>query len=167
MPIPAPAGYSHVRVTVTDIARSRAFYDRVFGFDVAYEAPGDDADQATKEALGFLYGGVIYSFGAGNLLGLRPVAPGGDAFDPDRVGLDHLSFALSSTADLQAAAAVLDELGVAAQRDQGPRRALDPGVPRPRRHRPRARRPQLTEPPLPSPLAPSPPLPSRSPLTLA
>jgi len=113
MPIPAPAGFSHVRLTVTDVARSRAFYERVFGFDVAYEAPPEEADQATKDALGFLYGGVIYAFGAGNLLGLRPVAPGGDAFDEDRVGLDHLAFRLSSRADLDTAVAVLDELGVA------------------------------------------------------
>ena len=113
MPIPAPAGFSHVRLTVTDVARSRAFYERVFGFDVAYEAPPEDADQATKDALGFLHGGVIYAFGAGNLLGLRPVAPGGDAFDEDRVGLDHLAFRLSSRADLDTAVAVLDELGVA------------------------------------------------------
>ncbi len=113
MPIPALAGYSHVRLTVTDIARSRAFYDQVFGLPVAYEAPPQDADQATKDALGFVFGGVIYSFGAGNLLGLRPVAATGDAFDEDRVGLDHVSFQLSSRADLDAAVAVLDELGVA------------------------------------------------------
>ncbi len=111
MPIPAPVGYSHVRVTVTDIARSRAFYEKVFGFAVAYEAPPEDAPQETKDALGFLFGGVIYAFGAGNLLGLRPVAPGGDAFDEDRVGLDHVSFALSSRADLDAALGVLDEVG--------------------------------------------------------
>lgn len=113
MPLPVPTGYSHVRLTVTDITRSRAFYERVFGLPVAYEAPPDSADQATKDALAFLYGGVIYSFGAGNLLGLRPVAPGSDAFDEDRVGLDHLAFRLSSRADLDAAVAVLDELGVA------------------------------------------------------
>ncbi len=113
MPIPAPVAYSHIRLTVTDIARSRAFYDRVFGFDVAYEAPPADADQATKDALGFLFGGVIYSFGDGNLLGLRPVAPGHDNFDEDRVGLDHLSFRLPQRADLDSAVAALDELGVA------------------------------------------------------
>jgi glyoxylase I family protein len=113
VPVPAPTGYSHVRLTVTDIARSRAFYDRVFGFAVAFEAPPADADQATKDALAFVFGGVIYTFGAGNLLGLRPVAPGSDAFDEDRVGLDHLCFALPSRADLETAAAVLDDLGVA------------------------------------------------------
>ena len=36
----------------------------------------------------------------GNLLmGLRPMAPEGDRFDPDRVGLDHLSFEVASRDD--------------------------------------------------------------------
>ncbi len=113
VPIPSPTGYSHIRLTVTDIEASRAFYDKVFGFAVAYEAPPVDSEQATKDALAFLFGGVIYSFGQGNLLGLRPVAQGQDAFDENRVGLDHLAFTLASTDDLTAAAAALDDLGVA------------------------------------------------------
>ncbi len=106
MPVQA-TGYHHLRLTVTDIARSRAFYDAVFGFDVAFEMPADP-DEQTREALAFLFGGVIYSFGPGLLLGLRPVAD--DSFSPDRVGLDHLSIMVE---DLAAAAAVLDRLGVA------------------------------------------------------
>jgi glyoxylase I family protein len=47
------------------------------------------------------------------LLGLRPVAPAGDRFDENRVGLDHVSFAVPGRADLDAAAAALDSLGVA------------------------------------------------------
>ena len=107
----AATGYAHVRLTVTDIARSRAFYDEVFGFPVAYEVPVD-ADDATREALAFLYNGVIYQVGGG-LLGLRPVAPDGDRFDEDRVGLDHVSFAVASRAEVDAAAVALDALGVA------------------------------------------------------
>ena len=111
MPIPV-TDFAHVRLTVTDIARSRAFYDEVFGFDVAFEAPPEDADPETKEQLAFLFGGVIYQF-AGGLLGLRPVAPSHDRYDEDRVGLDHLSLAVASRDDLDAAAATLDRLGVA------------------------------------------------------
>ena len=103
--------YAHVRLTVTDIVRSRSFYDDVFGFPVAYELP-PDADDATRAALGFLFGGVIYHVGGG-LFGLRPVAPVGDRFNEDRVGLDHLSFTLAGRADIEAAATALDELGVA------------------------------------------------------
>lgn len=103
-------GYAHVRLTVTDIARSRAFYDDVFGFPVAYELPAD-ADDRTREQLSFLFGGVIYQV-PGGLLGLRPVAPDGDVFSEDRAGLDHLSFGVPARADLDAAAARLDDLGV-------------------------------------------------------
>ena len=59
---------------------------------MAYELPAD-ADDATREALGFLYGGIIYAW-PGGLFGLRPVAPGSDAFSEDRVGLDHLALAV-------------------------------------------------------------------------
>ena len=109
MPV-ATTGFSHLRLTVTDITRSRAFYDSVFGFPVAYEIP-EGADEATHEQLWFLFGGVIYAI-PGGLLGLRPVAARGDRFDEDRVGLDHLSFAVADLAALEAAATVLDELGV-------------------------------------------------------
>ncbi len=100
---------AHIRLTVTDIARSRAFYERVFGWPVAVEVPAD-ADQATRDALAFLFGGVIYQFGDG-LVGLRPVESG--SFDEDRVGLDHLAFAVGSRAELDEAAATLDGIGVA------------------------------------------------------
>ncbi len=112
MTVPGPVavtGFAHVRLTVTDLARSRAFYDALFGWDVAFEVPAD-ADARTREALGFLYGGLIYSF-PGGLFGLRPVAPDTDTFSPDRVGLDHLSLTVASRNELDAAVAALDDLG--------------------------------------------------------
>ncbi|SDX76829.1 Glyoxalase/Bleomycin resistance protein/Dioxygenase superfamily protein [Modestobacter sp. DSM 44400] len=108
MTIPTTS-FAHVRLTVTDIERSRAFYDDVLGLPVAFEVPAD-ADAATREQLAWLYGGVIYAVGD-SLLGLRPVAE--DVFSADRTGLDHLSFAVGSRADLDAAAAMLDERGTA------------------------------------------------------
>ncbi|WP_028281327.1 VOC family protein [Arthrobacter sp. H5] len=110
MPV-AVSDFAHVRLTVTDIDRSREFCDAVFGFDVAFEAPPADADQETKDQLAFLFGGVIYSFGGG-LLGLRPVASGGDRHNEDKVGLDHLSLAMPGRADLESAVTLLDGLGV-------------------------------------------------------
>lgn len=103
--------FSHVRLTVSDIEKSRAFYDSVFGFDVAFELP-ENPDEKTKEELSFLFGGVIYSFGGG-LLGLRPVAPDEDKFHEDRAGLDHVSFAVPDVAALEGAVSVLDDLGIA------------------------------------------------------
>lgn len=108
MPI-ATSAIAHVRLTVTDIATSRRFYDSVFGWPVLVELP-EDADDATRERLSFLFGGVIYNIGD-NLIGLRPTGTG--AFDEDRVGLDHLAFNLASLDDLEQAAAHLDSLGIA------------------------------------------------------
>jgi catechol 2,3-dioxygenase-like lactoylglutathione lyase family enzyme len=69
MPV-ATQSYAHIRLTVTDIQRSRAFYDDLFGLPNAFEVPAN-ADDATREQLGFLFGGVIYRLGDA-LLGLRP-----------------------------------------------------------------------------------------------
>ena len=99
---------AHVRLTVTNIEQSRRFYESVFGWSVLLEVP-DDADQDTRAQLAFLSGGVIYDMG-GALLGLRPVAA--DRFDEDRVGLDHIAFPVADRADLDAAAAHLDALGI-------------------------------------------------------
>jgi glyoxylase I family protein len=100
---------SHVRLTVTDIARSRQFYESVFGWPVAIEMP-EDADDATREQFGFLFGGVIYNIGDA-LIGLRPVA--NDTFHEDRTGLDHLCFKVASKDEVDKAAAHLDDLGIA------------------------------------------------------
>ncbi|RJO77152.1 VOC family protein [Nocardia panacis] len=105
----ATGSVAHVRLTVCDIDRSRAFYEQVFDWPVALEVPAD-ADQETRERLSFLYGGVIYRLEHG-LIGLRPV--GADRFDENRVGLDHLAFPVASLAELEAAAAHLDACGVA------------------------------------------------------
>lgn len=108
MPI-TPSAFAHVRLTVTDIDRSRAFYEEIFGLPVAFQLP-PDADEETRQQLSFLFGGVIYQLGD-SLLGLRPVAK--DRFDEDRVGLDHLSLAVAGHEELEAAAAALDGRGVA------------------------------------------------------
>lgn len=105
----AATSYAHVRLTVTDIERSRAFYESLFGWPIAAELSAD-ADEATKERMAFLFGGVIYQLGS-SLLGLRPAA--GDRFDEDRVGLDHLSFSVESRDDLEAAVVALDRRGIA------------------------------------------------------
>jgi glyoxylase I family protein len=118
-------GYHHIRLTVRDLERSRAFYDAVFGLPVLIELP-PDADEATRERFSFLFGGVIYRLGDG-MFGLRPVAPAEDRFDEDRVGLDHISLRVDSVQQLDDAVAVLHELGVdhAGIKDIGPASILE------------------------------------------
>ena len=106
----APGPIHHLRLTVTDIDRSREFYTSLLGFDVAVDSPPDD-DPDAAAARTILFGGCVMM--RGNLLmGLRPVAPGGDRFDEDRVGLDHLSFGVGSRAELEDAVRLFDERGV-------------------------------------------------------
>ncbi len=111
MPGPIPCGdIHHLRLTVTDVQRSREFYTHLLGFEVAVESP-PPADPAAAEAFRVLFGGVVMI--RGNLImGLRPMAPAADRFDPDRVGLDHLSFGVARREDLDEAARLFDEHGV-------------------------------------------------------
>ncbi|HYW25927.1 MAG TPA: VOC family protein [Terriglobales bacterium] len=103
-------GIHHLRLTVTDVQRSREFYTGLLGFEVAVESPPAD-DPTAAAVYPVLWGGVVMV--RGNLLmGLRPVAPAGDSFDENRVGLDHLSFSVANRADLDAAVRLLDERGV-------------------------------------------------------
>jgi glyoxylase I family protein len=100
----------HLRLTVTDVQRSREFYTSLLGFQVAVESPPAD-DPAAAEMFKVLFGGVVMI--RGNLLmGLRPMAPAGDRFHPDRVGLDHLSFGVAGREDLEQAVRLFDERGV-------------------------------------------------------
>jgi catechol 2,3-dioxygenase-like lactoylglutathione lyase family enzyme len=111
VPAQIPTGdIHHLRLTVTDVDRSRQFYTSLLGFEVAVESP-PPGDPSAAEVFKVLFGGVVMI--RGNLLmGLRPMASSGDRFDPDRVGLDHLSFGVASRGDLEEAVRLLDERGV-------------------------------------------------------
>ena len=91
----------HIKLTVTDIARSRNFYADVLGFEVAVQV----------ESITIMSSGTL-------LIGLS-LAPApekaipNDRFDENRVGLDHLSLSVVDRQALDDAARTLDELGIA------------------------------------------------------
>jgi len=90
----------HVRLTVSDVDRSRAFYTEVLGFAHVMDLPS----------------GVFLSNGSVGL-GIGPTpdpsrAPSDDRFDEARIGLDHLSFAAASREELERAQQLLEERGV-------------------------------------------------------
>lgn len=101
--IASPHGFSHVRLTVTDIRRSKAFYESLFGMPPGRDFSDQADDPTVRDDPWRTYGGCSFTF-AGQTLGLRPVGRTGDRFDADRVGLDHVSFLVGSVADLHAAA---------------------------------------------------------------
>ena len=101
MSTPFPS-ITHVAVTVSDLARSEAWYTKVLGAE-----PVLDEDTGP-------FRHIVYAIG-GTLLGLHgfPDLKSADAFDERRPGLDHIAFGCADRAELEAWAARLDELGVA------------------------------------------------------
>jgi glyoxylase I family protein len=96
----AAGGVHHIRLTVTDVARTVRFYTEVLGF----------------EKLMDLQPGAFLSNGSVGL-GVGPSpdpdrAISVDRFDENRMGLDHLSFSTDSREELDRAARLLDEWGV-------------------------------------------------------
>jgi len=91
-------GVHHVVLTVSDVARSTHFYEQVFGLRAF---PGDDRVHCI-------------SGGAFLLCLQRPPthALPNDRFDENRVGLDHIGFAVESRAQLEELLVVLADLNV-------------------------------------------------------
>jgi glyoxylase I family protein len=92
------SGFSHVAIRVTDLQRARRFYVDLLGLPVALEREGV----------------VLVKTGSG-LLGIRGDAAGakpGDRFDPHRVGLDHVSFAVDTVELLERMKRDLDAAGI-------------------------------------------------------
>ncbi len=106
----ASFGFSHIRLTVSNIERSARFYDAVFGWPRVIDFADASAKPGFVPGPANFYGGVMFMSDQGVGLGLRPVGHG--AFDPDVVGLDHLSFAVTSRAELERAYAALESEGI-------------------------------------------------------
>ncbi|MBC3763331.1 VOC family protein [Quadrisphaera sp. RL12-1S] len=107
-----PEGIGHVRLTVTDARRSKAFYGWLLGENaLRTDFTHLSGDPSVRDDPDRVYGGCSFTVGR-QVLGLRPVAPAGDRFDPDRVGLDHLALTVGSRAELEAAAERLAAAGV-------------------------------------------------------
>ncbi|MCW2521875.1 MAG: putative glyoxylase family protein, partial [Frankiales bacterium] len=104
-------GIDHVRLTVTDIARSRAFYIAVFGSQPVADFSDQVGLPSVREDPHKLFGGCMFAVGL-QAVGLRPVARADDLFDSTRVGLDHLGLRVPAEADLHAAAERMSAAGI-------------------------------------------------------
>ncbi len=95
-------GITHVALTVTDLKRSRPWYERLFD-----EKAVLDEDTGTFHHVVFILGGQT-------LVGLHqfPDPHGSEPFDERRAGLDHLAFACANRSELERWQSRLDELGI-------------------------------------------------------
>jgi glyoxylase I family protein len=92
-PVPNFTGFSHVALTVTELERSKQWYADVLGWQPLIE--GVD-ERGIRFAFGVLAGGEVG-------VGLRQHPDGDSAsFSAQHTGLDHISFAVESRADLEA-----------------------------------------------------------------
>lgn len=100
--MPAIDGFHHVTLTVSDLAASASWYERVLGLT------------RVAERLGETWERILLRSSAGLVLGLTKHrdAETGDRFSETRVGLDHVSFACSDRGAVETWAERLDELGV-------------------------------------------------------
>ncbi|MBW5482668.1 VOC family protein [Streptomyces bambusae] len=100
--MPETRGIGHITLTVTDVKRSAEFYNRLFDtqtvLDVADEVGPFVAVASPVLVLGFR---------------THPTTNQADAFDPGRVGLDHVAFHVPDRAGLEAWESRLDEQEVA------------------------------------------------------
>jgi lactoylglutathione lyase len=90
----------HVGLNVTDLPRSKRFYQEVFGFVVAAESEVSGKPFALLGKDGAL------------VVTLWQQSPGETAFAHDRPGLHHLSFQVDALADVEALETRLKSLGV-------------------------------------------------------
>jgi catechol 2,3-dioxygenase-like lactoylglutathione lyase family enzyme len=92
---------THVALTVSDLAASVEWYQRLVG-----------ADPVLDEDTGPFHH-TVFALGS-TLLGLHafPDPVSGPAFDPRRPGLDHLAFGVADRTELERWRSRLDELGV-------------------------------------------------------
>jgi glyoxylase I family protein len=93
-------GVHHITLNVTDLDRSRRFYEALPGFVLDQDFPG--------EKLRFRIGST-----AARLVLVPPVpgTPEGDRFSERRIGLDHLAVGVSGRDRLEAALATLRSIG--------------------------------------------------------
>ena len=96
---------------MTDIHRSKAFYEQLFGMPPGRDFSDQIDDPTINDDPDRTYGGCSFTF-AGQTVGLRPAAADGDRFNADRVGLDHFSFAVAEVDDLETAARRLAAAGI-------------------------------------------------------
>lgn len=95
---PKTPGVHHVCLRTSDFARAKEFYTNKLGFDAVIEKPN---------FLIFFAGGTAIA-----LRGPEANTPAGDAFNPFRVGLDHIALGCEDRSELDRVAKALKEHGI-------------------------------------------------------
>jgi glyoxylase I family protein len=93
-------GFHHITLNVSDLERSRQFYQALPGFVIDQDFPGYKVRFRIGEKAARLV-----------LVPPLPGTPDGDRFSENRIGLDHLALGVASRAGLEELARVLADIG--------------------------------------------------------
>jgi catechol 2,3-dioxygenase-like lactoylglutathione lyase family enzyme len=96
-------GFHHVALSVRDVDASIEWYSRILGFEILFREDGDERRACVMRFADGAFGVALVQHGD---------RPDGEMFDPRRIGLDHVGFAVASSADLDDWARRLSEAGV-------------------------------------------------------
>jgi catechol-2,3-dioxygenase len=102
--MPEITGIAHVELSVSDLDTSVAWYSRLLDAPETFRA-ADDRQRLVAAAIREPKSGLVLAF-------TQHLEPVEGAFTPRRHGLDHVSFAVASEAELDAWSRHLDELAV-------------------------------------------------------
>lgn len=97
-------GLQHVAITVSDLERSTRWYSTLFDAEPVLD---EDEESGT-------FHHTVFVLDGGQLFGLHTHvgAAAEETFDEHRTGLDHVSFGLSGSTELEQWRDRLDELGI-------------------------------------------------------
>ncbi|MGH3905126.1 MAG: VOC family protein [Pseudonocardiaceae bacterium] len=95
-------GFHHLSLSVSDLAKSTAWYQQVLGLDVAAEFEGDGFRRTRLRAAD---SGVTLTL-------TRHDEQSGEAFDERRPGMDHVAIQVGSAEEVQDLKARFEQLGV-------------------------------------------------------
>ena len=97
-------GITHIAVTVTDLARSTAWYGALFGSEPVLD---EDVDAGS-------FHHTVFALGGGQLFGLHTHGEAADGtFDERAPGLDHVAFTCTDRSELEDWVTRLEDLGYA------------------------------------------------------
>jgi glyoxylase I family protein len=101
------SGFHHLTLNVTDLSRTREFYEGILGFEVDQDMPG----YKLRVRVGTSRARLV--------LCPPPGVPDGDRFSEYRIGLDHVAFGASRD-ELDRMAAALTAAGVSSDLHRDP-----------------------------------------------
>jgi glyoxylase I family protein len=94
------SGFHHITLNVSDLERSRRFYEALPGFVIDQDFPGEKVRFRIGEAAARLV-----------LVPPLPGTPEGDRFSERRIGLDHLAIGVSGRDGLESTLEALRTIG--------------------------------------------------------